>query len=150
MSPRPPATGPRAAAALARRAVLFAVAAALLAVAALRGAALAAGPATPGELLTALGERRWHAWAQRHPVMQPAFAAAAERVPAGERVAWVVPPAVQPRWVEIMALYHLPAAWPAAVRTRGAAAGGAEAGGAEAGWRVDVYADGRVQVRPRR
>jgi hypothetical protein len=84
--------------------------------------------------------------------MRPAFAAAAERVPAGERVAWVVPPAVQPRWVEIMALYHLPAAWPAAVRTRGvsAGAGGAAAGGGEAGWRVDVYADGRVQVRPRR
>jgi hypothetical protein len=59
----------------------------------------------------------------------------------------VVPPAVQPRWVEIMALYHLPAAWPAAVRSRGAPAA---AGGAEAGWRVDVYADGRVLVRPRR
>jgi hypothetical protein len=129
-----------------RRAALLALCGGLLAVAGVRGAALAAASGgTPAERLTALGERRWYAWAQRHPRIDAAFAAAAARLPAGARVVWVVPPGVQPPWVEIMAFYHLPDAWTAAVRRRGTAA--ADTAGAT--WRVDVYADGRVQVRPR-
>jgi hypothetical protein len=129
-----------------RRAALLAVCAALLAIAGMRGAALAAASGAPAERLTALGERRWYAWAQRHPRMDAAFAAAAARLPAGARVVWVVPPGVQPPWVEIMAFYHLPDLWTVAVRRRGTPAA-ADTDGAT--WRVDVYADGRVLVRPR-
>ena len=150
-----------------RRFVLAAAAAALLVVSVGRGARLAgllapaAGvPVTAaGVPLAALGERRWYGWARRHPAMFPAFAAAAGRLPAGARVVWVVPPGVQTPWFEIMALYHLPAAWTVAVRPRGApfaaapraavdpAADGPSSAAAAAAWRVDVYADGRVRVR---
>jgi len=137
-----------------RRACLAAVCAGLLALAGLRGVALAAalarGHGDAAGLLTARDERRWHGWAQRHPRMNAAFAAAADRLPASARIVWVVPPGVQPRWVEIMALYHLPSSWTVAVRNRGGGEPGAapRAGAAEAAtWRVDVYADGRVAVR---
>ena len=150
-----------------RRAGLAAAAAALLLLALSRGAGLAAVrapaagvPVTAGGVpLEALGERRWYGWAQRHPAMPPALAAAAEHLPAGARVVWVVPPGIQTPWVEIMALYHLPAAWTVAVRPRGApfaagpraavdpAAQGPPSASASAPWRVDVYADGRVWVR---
>lgn len=124
---------------LALAALLVLVAAAV----AVRGAALARG-----ERLEARGEERWFAWAQRHPGVAAALEAAAGEVPPGARVVWTVPPGVGEPWVEIMALYRLPAAWPEEVLVREAAGLRAD-GGSVAGAPplvVHLHGDGRAVV----
>jgi len=133
---------------LARRALLALLLAALAAVAVARAAGLAraaAGGETEAARLarTARNETRWYAWAERHPRMSAAVAEVAPRVPAGSRVLWVVPPSVDRRWLEIVVLYRLPAASPAAVVRRGD-----EPPAVDADLRVDLYGDGRAAVSP--